>query len=293
MRSVDLFALHSRSWHHNRYVYPVISRRSGGLSIGINLNPDGVCNFDCIYCCVERTAHMPSGEVELPILRSELVAMLEEVRTGRLFAEHPFSHTPAHLRELKDVAFSGNGEPTACRCFEQACEVVTETVKAYRRKVGMGGAGGPKIVLITNATLLRRPTVTQGLNLLDHAGGEVWAKLDAGTEQYYGEVNRSAVPLKHVLENIAAAGRARPIVIQTMFCRIHDAPPDRTEIVAYVARLMALKGLGCDIKSVQVYTTARQTAEENVTPLLDTEVDGIVESVRLAGIPAQGYYGVS
>jgi len=41
---------HRRELDENRYVYAVLSRRSGGVSIGINLNPDKVCNFDCIYC---------------------------------------------------------------------------------------------------------------------------------------------------------------------------------------------------------------------------------------------------
>src|ERR1041384_5902109 len=54
MSFVPLFTQHSRSWRENRYVYPVVSRRSKGLSIGVNLNPDKVCNFDCIYCCVDR-----------------------------------------------------------------------------------------------------------------------------------------------------------------------------------------------------------------------------------------------
>jgi sulfatase maturation enzyme AslB (radical SAM superfamily) len=45
---------HSRAHANYLYVYPVISRRSRGLSIGVNLNPDKVCNFDCIYCEVDR-----------------------------------------------------------------------------------------------------------------------------------------------------------------------------------------------------------------------------------------------
>lgn len=45
---------HTRVYRDFTYVYPVISRRSGGLSVGINLNPDKVCNFDCVYCEVDR-----------------------------------------------------------------------------------------------------------------------------------------------------------------------------------------------------------------------------------------------
>ena len=48
------FAAHPRTYHENKFVYPVLSRRSGGISIGVNLNPDKICNFDCIYCQVDR-----------------------------------------------------------------------------------------------------------------------------------------------------------------------------------------------------------------------------------------------
>lgn len=243
---------------------------------------------------------MPEGTVELGVLDRELRAMLEAVRSGSLFESAPFDSTPDELRTLKDIAFSGNGEPTACRCFEEACEVVVEALRSYRTQAKLNGNGSSghhdsapvKVVLITNATLLTRPAVTSGLAVLDRCGGEVWAKLDAGTDAYYRMINRSAVPLPHVLENIAAAGRARPIVIQSMFCKVDGTGPSKGEVTAYVERLNRLRELGCVIKNVQVYTTARQTAEENVTPLSDIEIDGIVKSVKSAGLSATGYYGV-
>ena len=49
------FTSHPRRWRDFHHCYPVIFRRSKGLSNGINLNPDGARNFDCIYCCVDRT----------------------------------------------------------------------------------------------------------------------------------------------------------------------------------------------------------------------------------------------
>ena len=38
--------LHPREYANFTYAYPVLSRRSGGVSIGVNLNPDKICNFD-------------------------------------------------------------------------------------------------------------------------------------------------------------------------------------------------------------------------------------------------------
>src|SRR5437868_7086142 len=93
-RELALYRSHSRSWRENRYVYPVISRRSKGLSVGVNLNPDKVCNFDCVYCCVDRTEPAALRDVDLLALRGELDAMLALAGSGQLFAEPPFDAAP-------------------------------------------------------------------------------------------------------------------------------------------------------------------------------------------------------
>src|SRR3954471_24333804 len=98
MAILPLFTQHSRAWQANRYVYPVISRRSKGLSIGVNLNPDKVCNFDCVYCCVDRTTPTTITEVDLDVLREELDGLLTLATSGEFFAQPPFDQTPEPLR---------------------------------------------------------------------------------------------------------------------------------------------------------------------------------------------------
>ena len=101
---------HSRSLEGNRYVYAVLSRRSRGISVGINLNPDKVCNFGCVYCQVDRNAPPSFRGVEESILAEELESVLERARDGRLFRAPPFDSVPAPLRRLADIAFAGDGE---------------------------------------------------------------------------------------------------------------------------------------------------------------------------------------
>ena len=72
---------------NNRFVYPVLSRRAGGLSIGVNLNPDKVCNFDCIYCQVDRTVESETRFVGTDQLLDELDHMLPWAASGRIY-EH-------------------------------------------------------------------------------------------------------------------------------------------------------------------------------------------------------------
>ena len=78
----SLFTQHSRRWHDNRYVYPVISRRSCGLSIGINLSPDKRCTFDCVYCSVDRTTPGDDPRVDLAVVKRELDTLLDQYLSG-------------------------------------------------------------------------------------------------------------------------------------------------------------------------------------------------------------------
>ena len=125
-----LHALHQRTFETNRFVYPVLSRRSGGMSIGVNLNPDKVCNFDCIYCQVDRRQQSETKFVEMPALMAELDAMLGLVASGRIYETEKFRATPDPLRRLNDIAFSGDGEPTTYRNFD---EIIAACAELKRR----------------------------------------------------------------------------------------------------------------------------------------------------------------
>lgn len=285
-RFVPLFADHSRAWRDHRYVYPVVSRRSRGLSIGVNLNPDKVCNFDCIYCCVDRSTMPGRVEVDLDVLRQELRGMLALVRSGEIWRGLPFDRTPEPLRRLNDIAFSGDGEPTSFPGFLDACRVSADALR------DAGLAGSTKLVVITNATLFHQPRVQEALRFLDGHNGELWAKLDAGTEEYYRLVERTSIPLQRVLDNLLLAARERPIVIQTLFMLVHGQPPPDPEIDAYIARLNDLVRAGGQVKLVQLYTIARDTAVEFVAPLPAPRLDAIGERVRAAsGLNVETFYG--
>ncbi len=284
--STPLFTVHSRQWRANRYVYPVISRRSRGLSIGVNLNPDGVCNFDCVYCCVDRSAPPAVTTVDEDLLRAELDHMLGLAANGEIWNDPVFAATPSALRRLNDVAFSGDGEPTSYPRFAQVARLAGELI-SWR---GLD-AQGVKIVVITNATLLDRPAVSQALVELVARPSEVWAKLDAGTEAHYQRVERAKTPLKKILANLLALGRLRPITIQSLFMRLHGDGPDAAEITAYIGRLRDLRDSGARIERVQVYTTARATTEAWVTPLEVPLLDAIAARVRELGLLADVYPG--
>ena len=114
------------------------------------------------------------------------------------------------------------------------------------------------MVLITNASMFHRPHVRRGLEILDAHQGEIWAKLEAGTEDYYKLVERTPIPFRQILDNITAAARVRPLVIQSLFMRIDGEPPTPAELEAFCDRLNEITAAGGQLKLVQIYTVARR-----------------------------------
>ena len=185
------------------------------------------------------------------------------------------------------MAFSGDGEPTTYKNFDEIIAACADV----KLQLGMTQV---KMVLITNASMFQRPHVVRGLELLDANQGEIWAKLDAGTEEYYRRIERTPIRFQQILDNLTAAARVRPIVIQSLFMRVAGEPPAPHELAAWCDRLSEILAAGGRIRLVQVYTVARRPAESEVTPLSDREVDEIVQLVksrlRLDALP---YYGTT
>ncbi len=285
MQKNVLHTSHERSFETNRFVYPVLSRRSQGLSIGVNLNPDKVCNFDCIYCQVDRTTASEVRFVAFDQLLDELDQMLALVTSGELFQTAQFGQVPEHLQRLNDIAFSGDGEPTTYRNFDEIIQACAQLKQKHE-------LDSVKMVLITNASMFHRRHVQRGLTVMDANQGEIWAKLDAGSEQYYHHINRTPIPFQQVLDNIEQAALQRPIVIQSLFMKVNGVGPSESELEMYCNRLSHVLNQGGEISRVQVYTIARQPAESYVASLADNEVDRIAELVTSkTGIQTAGYYG--
>jgi wyosine [tRNA(Phe)-imidazoG37] synthetase (radical SAM superfamily) len=285
MSTHQLHTDHARLFESNRFVYPVLSRRSGGISVGVNLNPDKVCNFDCIYCQVDRRSQSETRFVEMGGLLDELRTTLDLVTNGTIYESPKFCTVPPNLRRLNDIAFSGDGEPTTYRNFDEIIEACADV----KREAGLDDV---KMVLITNASMFHRPHVKRGLAILDHNQGEIWAKLEAGTDGYYQLIERTPIPFRQILDNITAASRVRPLVIQSLFMRVDGEPPPAAELAAFCERLNEITAGGGQLKLVQIYTVARRPAESYVTPLENAEIDAIVALVRRrTGLQAIGYYG--
>jgi wyosine [tRNA(Phe)-imidazoG37] synthetase (radical SAM superfamily) len=262
---------HPRDYLNYRFVYAVISQRAHGLSLGINLTPDHHCNFDCVYCEIDRERPVRDREVDIPTLLSELDALLVMVKEGRI-REIPWLRTvPDELLQLKEVAISGDGEPTLCPKFCEALEAIV-----HRRTQDHHPF---KIVVITNTSGLDLPDVKRGLrSLINH--DEIWVKLDAGTQSHMNRINRPGITLRRVMKNILGLARIRPVVVQSLFPLLDGVEPTAREISAYVRRLQELKQGGAKISLVQIYSAHRPPHRPHCAHLRLKTLSDIARRVR-------------
>lgn len=268
-----------RDFLTNRFVYVVISPRARGLSIGVNVNPDKSCNFDCLYCEVKR-GDRREKELDVDTMSLELRKTLAYVREGRLREHSHYRTLCGDLLKLRQVSMSGDGEPTLAPDFADAVEAVI-------RVRALGGFPFFKLVLITNAAGFDQPQVQKGLEHFTKSD-EIWAKLDGGTQDFLDKVNRPKMPLVKTLANILALARQRPVIIQSLFAVINGEEPPFEEIKEYAQRLKELKNNGAQISLVQIYSATRPMSHTECGHLPLKILSEIAQTVRrVSGLKAE------
>lgn len=262
-----------REFFGSRLVYLVVSARARGLSIGVNMNPDQRCNFNCEYCEVNRQ-HPPREKfLDVDTMAGELEKLLKLAHSAGLQNHGHYRNIPADLLKLRHVALSGDGEPTLCPNF-------LDVVRAVVHVRALGRLPFFKIVLITNATGLDLRDVQNGLKLFT-PHDEIWAKLDAGTQVYMDRVNHPGCTLEKILENILIIARQRPVIIQSLFPLLDREEPPAEEIENYARRLRDLKAAGAQISLVQIYSASRPTAHSRCGHLPLKTLADIAQTVRM------------
>lgn len=197
---------HDRDRAGLTYVYPVLSRRSGGLSIGINLNPNNACNWRCIYCQVPGLIRGGAPAIDLQLLEQELTTFLASVSDGSFYDAY---QVPTEQRIIRDIAISGNGEPTSLPVFDQVVEIIGKVCSTVLPELRFAH------VLITNGSLINRTIVQRGLAGWKKQGGEIWFKLDSATRAGTKSINNASFSERSILKNLATAASYCPVWIQT------------------------------------------------------------------------------
>jgi wyosine [tRNA(Phe)-imidazoG37] synthetase (radical SAM superfamily) len=229
-----------------RYVYVARSRRSGGLSLGVDLTPQGYCSFRCVYC---QASHPPLVDPDLT------------VDTDRLYDELLRKLQSPEARDLRDLVVAGSGEPT---CVPNA----PDALDAVRRACDTAAFDRPRRIF-TNARHLSQPRVFDALVSWVQQGGELWVKLDGVTDASVEAINGRQFDVTRHLDNIWRLARACPIGLQTMLLR-GPSTPDPVRTVPQIARTIAdAVRDGARIHHVHVITISRVPSDPHNAAVLD------------------------
>ncbi|MCF0222361.1 MAG: hypothetical protein HUK19_08710 [Fibrobacter sp.] len=281
---------HSRLWKDNTWVYPVISRRAGGLSVGINLNPDHKCSFSCAYCQSGPQDGHESVPVDVAGVERELRQFLAFYECGEFSKCQFFGNIPEDKKIIRDICLSGDGESTIVKEFPEVCKVMKKIQGEFRTKYPQNhpsGLGNFKLRLITNASRLGNDNVENALRHLLETDGEIWAKIDAGTEDWYKRINRSSVKFQTILDNLEKVIKLYPICIQTMQCSLQGDAPSVEEVEQYIDNLERFYNAAPqNFVEVQLYTVIRQTMTPDVLPLPKEFLENTARKIK-ARIPVQ------
>ena len=252
---------HSRELSGLKYIYSVISRRAGGLSIGVNLNVNNACNWQCIYCEIPNLTRGTPPPIELDVLEQELRFFLNEIING----DYMEKNVSLEDRHLKDIAFSGNGEPTSAEEFPEVISIVKKLLEEFNllHKI--------KIRLITNGSLMYQASVIKSVEMLKEMNGEVWFKVDAATEESIKTINQVNLKPSQILERLKNSANVCPTFVQTCIFTIDGKGPSKKDIDAYVELINEVKSI---IQGVHLYGLARPSLQPQAKNLgrIDEEV---------------------
>lgn len=182
---------------HQLVFGPIRSRRLG-LSLGINvvLPEQKYCNFNCVYCECGWTSS-PNAKIHFPSVRdlaSGLEAKLIELKQAG--------------EQLDSITFSGNGEPTLHPNFLDIVKVVLDLRATYFPSA--------KVSVLSNATMLHKPSVLEALQLVDNP----ILKLDAPNAELFSIINQPSqgITFEHVVAGLETF--PLPFYLQTIFLEI-------------------------------------------------------------------------
>ena len=268
---------HDRDVAGLTYVYPVVSRRSGGVSLGVNLNPNNACNWGCIYCQVPNLKRGGPPAIDLALLEVELRQMLGAILHGDFLADQ----VPEGMRRLSDIALSGNGEPTSAPEFPAVVALIALVLNELNPWAGI------RLRLITNGSLLGRAYVREGLRAMAECAGEVWFKFDRATRAGLRLVNATECDPEQHYQRLKIASSLCPTWMQTCMFALDGAAPSAAEVDAWQGLLARAVREAVPLQGVLLYGLARpslQAQEARLGALSDDWLRDLARRVETLGL---------
>ena len=227
---------------------PVNSRRLG-LSQGIDLLPPKTCNFNCIYCEInkapqlscERGEHVPTETI-----LAELDGLLKD---------------EARVRDLDVFTITASGEPT----LHTGIGTIIRHIKEKTDK---------PVAILTNGSQLYLKEVRQDLQAADI----VIPSLDAARPESFRRVNRPAkcsADLETIIAGIAEFSRefTGEVWLEILLVEnINDSPQDIAALKSAIGRIRPTR--------VQLNTVARPPYESFAKPLTRSRMEEVKREIE-------------
>jgi histidinol dehydrogenase len=162
---------------------------------------------------------------------------------------------------VKDICFSGNGEPSISPDFVPALLAAA----SVREEM----AAGADLVVISNGTGLLRQDCFNFLEgvVRPPVSARLWIKLDAGSPAWYEKINGCAIGFDRLTGAVKEFSRNNECVIQTMHCSVNGESPSVEEVCAWAALTAEIAKPG-NVRLVQVYGKARPSPHDPVCAAL-------------------------
>tara|TARA_Y100000022_G_scaffold200740_1_gene218210 strand:+ start:4451 stop:5341 length:891 start_codon:yes stop_codon:yes gene_type:complete len=238
---------HDRNIFDSKYVYPVVSRRAGGLSLGVNLNTNNACNWQCIYCEIPNLTRGGPEPIKVELLKDELNLWIDQIINSNFLKEN----TPPGTT-FADVALSGNGEPTAAPEFLDVLEIIIASLKEYKLIDKI------PVRLITNGSFISKKK--ECLKVFNRYHGEVWFKIDAADEGSIKLINQVNLDPNSMINKLKTCAEACQTVIQTCLLKINHQVPTNDFLKKYSSLIKPYEKL---IKKIDLYSLARPSLQNN------------------------------
>ncbi|MDH3328783.1 MAG: radical SAM protein [Desulfobulbaceae bacterium] len=237
----------------NHIFGPVNSRRLG-RSLGIDILPRKICNFDCIYCEVGPTTQLVCERQEY-VPTESIIAEVEEY-----FAD------PTVSSRIDVVTVTASGEPTLHSGLGRIIRFLKERT-------------GKPVAVLTNGTNLGDKEVAAALSQAD----VVIPSLDTVLSTSFRKLNRPAkcVDLDEMIEGLIqfTNGYEGELWLEILLARGFNDSKEDIEALMEVIRRMKLS-------RVQLNTVARPPHEKFALPVEQDRLKEIAEQLsKVPGVP--------
>lgn len=234
-------SLQGKSRGKKRWVYgPVLSRRFG-LSLGVDLVPEKLCSYDCIYCQLGGTTRLeiePSHWVDVEDVVRDVCEVVEE--GGRPDV----------------VTLAGSGEPTL---YDDAGLLI----KRLRET-----AGAP-VLMLTNGGMFFHDSAVEAAMKVDILA----PSLDAGDPETFRRINRPhpGISFEMMLEGLQTATRLSKAMVRLEVMLVKGVNDSDESIAAIVEAVKTLR-----VDRIDVNTPVRPVGGKPLLGRSGVENSGMV-----------------